>query len=79
MRWFDDQKQEILIENISCQNLTMDQHGFFYVSDVEKDEIRRWKIGEKGEGTLVAGGNGKGNQLDEPDDLSFDMEGNLCF
>ncbi|CAF1435368.1 unnamed protein product [Adineta ricciae] len=34
------------------------------VADDEKDEIRRWKIGEK-EGTLIAGGNGKGNNLNQ--------------
>ncbi|CAF1238667.1 unnamed protein product [Adineta ricciae] len=43
----------------------MDKFGFVYVSDREKDEVRRWKIGEKGEGTLVAGGNGKGDQLNQ--------------
>ena len=35
-----------------------------YVSDWMKDEVRRWKIGDK-EGTIVAGGNGKGNNLNQ--------------
>nr|ACD54679.1 NHL repeat protein-like protein [Adineta vaga] len=65
IRWFLNQnQQEILIENIDCVGLTIDKYGFLYVFDYEKNEARRWKIGEeKGkEGKLVAGGNGKGNQ-----------------
>ncbi|CAF1182395.1 unnamed protein product [Adineta ricciae] len=66
MRWFLNTNQsEILIHNISCWRLTMDKFGFVYVSDREKHEVRRWKKGEKGEGTLVAGGNGKGDQLNQ--------------
>ena len=30
----------------------------------EKDEVKRWRKGEK-EGTIVAGGNGEGDQLDQ--------------
>ena len=30
----------------------------------EKNEVRRWKIGET-KGTIVAGGNGQGNQLNQ--------------
>ncbi|CAF1604041.1 unnamed protein product [Adineta ricciae] len=66
MRWFLNTNQtEILIDKIDCSRLTMDKFGFVYVSDCEKHEVRRWKMGEKGEGTLVAGGNGKGNQLNQ--------------
>ncbi|CAF1559353.1 unnamed protein product [Adineta ricciae] len=66
MRWFLNTNQpEILIHNISCCRLTMDEFGFVYVSDLEKHEVRRWKMGEKGEGTLVAGGNGRGDQLNQ--------------
>jgi hypothetical protein len=35
-----------------------------YVSDVSKHEVRRYKIGETN-GTVVAGGNGSGNRLDQ--------------
>ncbi|CAF1580881.1 unnamed protein product [Adineta ricciae] len=66
MRWFLNTNQpEILIHSIDCWRLTMDKFGFVYVCDDEKHEVRRWKIGEKGEGTLVAGGNGKGDQLNQ--------------
>ncbi|UJR17571.1 hypothetical protein I4U23_004467 [Adineta vaga] len=69
IRWFNDQQtQEILIENIYCWGLAMDKNRFLYVTDTEKNEVRKWKIekiNENKEGTLVAGGNGKGNQLNQ--------------
>jgi sugar lactone lactonase YvrE len=55
---------ETIIANISCCGLTMDENGFLYVTDVQQDEVRRYRIGES-EGTVVAGGNGKGNRLDQ--------------
>jgi DNA-binding beta-propeller fold protein YncE len=55
---------EILISNIDCRDLIMDNDGYLYVSDWRKDEVRRWKMGGKN-GTIVAGGNGKGNRLDQ--------------
>ncbi|CAF4983586.1 unnamed protein product, partial [Rotaria socialis] len=51
---------EILIDNISCWGLAMDEQRYLYVSDTEKGEVRRYQLGEKN-GTLVAGGNGKDN------------------
>ena len=54
----------IVIPNILCWDLTMDNYGYLYVSDREKHEVRRWKIGEEN-GTIVAGGNGKGDRLDQ--------------
>ncbi|CAF4248915.1 unnamed protein product, partial [Rotaria sordida] len=59
---------EILIDNIACRGLSMDDQRYLYISDVEKDEVRRYQIGD-GNRTLVAGGNGKGaglNQLNWP-------------
>ncbi|CAF3322010.1 unnamed protein product [Rotaria socialis] len=59
---------EILIDNIYCWGLTMDEQRYLYVSDVEKHEVRRYQLGDKNY-TLVAGGNGKGdglNQLNVP-------------
>ncbi|CAF1494265.1 unnamed protein product, partial [Adineta steineri] len=68
IQWMN-QSQQVLIQNISCYGLTMDKHGFLYVSDREKNEVRRWKMGEyNNEGVIVAGGNGQGNQLNQ---LSF--------
>ncbi|CAF1297582.1 unnamed protein product [Rotaria sp. Silwood1] len=55
---------EIIISNIPCIGLTMDDNGFLYVVDYKKHEVRRYKIGDT-KGTVVAGGNGKGNRLDQ--------------
>ena len=43
----------------------MDNNGNLYVSDpVKKNEVRRWKQGER-KGRIVAGGNGEGNHLNQ--------------
>ncbi|CAF1185060.1 unnamed protein product [Adineta steineri] len=63
---WSNQKQQILIHNIDCSRLAMDKHGFLYVSNWKKNEVKRWKIGEyNNEGIVVAGGNEKGNQLNQ--------------
>ncbi|CAF4078112.1 unnamed protein product, partial [Adineta steineri] len=65
IQWLN-QKQQILINNIDCVGLAIDKHGYLYVSDNEKNEVRRWKMGEyNNEGMVVAGGNGKGNKLNQ--------------
>ncbi len=66
VRWprRNGQSGEILISNIGCRDLIMDNDGYLYVSDCEKHEVRRWKMGET-EGTIVAGGNGPGSRLDQ--------------
>ncbi|CAF1560624.1 unnamed protein product [Adineta steineri] len=65
IQWMN-QTQQILIENIYCYSLAMDKHGFLYVSDWIKGEVRRWKMGEyNNEGIVVAGGNGQGDQLNQ--------------
>ncbi|CAF1457973.1 unnamed protein product [Adineta steineri] len=55
---------ETIISDIDCQHLTMDKNGDLYVSDCVKNEVRRWKQEER-EGTIVAGGNGQGNNLNQ--------------
>ncbi|CAM4898089.1 unnamed protein product [Rotaria socialis] len=67
---------EILIDNIDCCGLAMDEQRYLYVSDHGKHEVRRYQLGEKN-GTLVAGGNGKGdglNQLNVPTYLFIDRD-----
>ncbi|CAF4398164.1 unnamed protein product [Adineta steineri] len=60
------QTQRILIKKIHCYGLAMDKHGFLYVSDEKKNEVKRWKMGEyNNKGIIVAGGNGKGSQLNQ--------------
>ncbi|CAF4982525.1 unnamed protein product [Rotaria sp. Silwood1] len=55
---------ETIISNIACWGLTMDENGSLYVTDDGKDEVRRYRRGES-QGTVVAGGNGRGNRLDQ--------------
>jgi sugar lactone lactonase YvrE len=55
---------ETIISNVDCWDLTMDNDGYLYVSDIKKHEVRRWKMGDRN-GTIVAGGNGQGNRLDQ--------------
>ena len=47
---------EVLISDIYCPDLAMDNHGYLYLCDGEKHEVRRWKIGHR---------NGQGNRLDQ--------------
>ncbi|CAM4828074.1 unnamed protein product [Rotaria magnacalcarata] len=70
---------EILIDNIDCFGLAMDEQRYLYVSDLGKHEVRRYQLGEKN-GTLVAGGNGQGaelNQLKWPYHLVVDRQQNV--
>ncbi|CAF0858272.1 unnamed protein product [Rotaria sordida] len=69
MRWprRNGTNGQILISDIDCSGLTMDNHGFLYISDSQKHEVRRWRMGDSS-GIVVAGGNGRGNRLDQ---LSF--------
>ncbi|CAF1005671.1 unnamed protein product [Rotaria sp. Silwood1] len=55
---------ETIISNIYCLGLTIDENGSLYVTDVGKDEVRRYRRGES-QGTVIAGGNGYGNRLDQ--------------
>ncbi|CAF1024196.1 unnamed protein product [Adineta steineri] len=64
--------QQILIDDIDCHGLAIDKHGYLYVSDWKNNEVRRWKMGEyNNKGIIVAGGNGKGDQLNQLDCPTF--------
>ena len=68
-----------IISDIDCWGVTIDNSGDLYVSDCVKHEVRRWALGDQ-EGTIVAGGNGKGdqhNQLSFPTHLFVDEEYSL--
>ncbi|CAF0863469.1 unnamed protein product [Adineta steineri] len=78
IRWscLNWRNQQTIISDIDCSQLTIDNNGDLYVSDYEKHEVRRWKQGDKN-GTIVAGGNGKGdylNQLNYPTFIFIDQE-----
>jgi sugar lactone lactonase YvrE len=62
--------QQVLISNIASSRVTMDNNGDLYVSDWEKNEVRRWKPGDTS-GTLVAGGNGPGDHLSQLNSPSY--------
>ncbi|CAF1144887.1 unnamed protein product [Rotaria sordida] len=55
---------EILLNNISCFGLAIDNQRYLYISDTENHEVRRYRIGDNN-GTLVAGGHGLGNDLNQ--------------
>ncbi|CAM2714508.1 unnamed protein product [Rotaria socialis] len=55
---------ETLISNINCVGLTMDENGSLYVVNNGGHEVRRYRRGDF-QGTIVAGGNGNGNRLDQ--------------
>ncbi|CAF2150842.1 unnamed protein product, partial [Rotaria magnacalcarata] len=70
---------EILINNIYCWGLAMDEQRNLYVSDYVKHEVRRYQGCDK-IGILVAGGNGQGsgfNQLNQPHYLFVDGQQNV--
>jgi sugar lactone lactonase YvrE len=70
------QQGDILLNNISCYGLALDDQRNLYVSDVGKHEVRRYQLGDT-IGTLVAGGNGNGssvNQLHNPYYIFVDRE-----
>ena len=67
LRWSRRQETtqgEVIVDNIDCTGLAIDHQRYLYVSDIGKNEVRRYIIGEKN-GIVVAGGNGQGNQLNQ--------------
>ncbi|CAF4621154.1 unnamed protein product, partial [Rotaria socialis] len=70
---------EVLIDNIYCAGLAMDEQRYLYVSVIGKSEVRRYQLGKKNY-TIVAGGNGEGNglnQLNYPTYLFVDQQQNV--
>ncbi|CAF1382277.1 unnamed protein product [Adineta steineri] len=53
VQW-SNKNQQILIDNIDCGRWAMNKHGLLYVSDYKTNEVKRWKVGEYNEGTVVA-------------------------
>ena len=70
--------KEILIKKIYSCGLMMNDNGDLFVSDWRNHAVKRWRKGEIGqEGTIVAGGNGTGNQLNQlhtPSHIFIDRE-----
>ena len=80
IRWSleNPKDKQIIIDNILCFALRMNEYGDLFVSDIEKHEVKRWRKGEtEVEGTVVAGGQGQGNNLNQfnyPSFLFIDRE-----
>jgi sugar lactone lactonase YvrE len=76
IRWNKQNESQIIISDIKCCSLAIDNNSNFYVADWKKNEIKRWKFGDK-DGTVVAGGNGQGNNLNQlncPNHIFVDEE-----
>ena len=74
VRWSrrqDTTQGEVIVDNIDCWGLAMDQQRHLYVSDISENEVQRYTIGDNN-GIVVAGGNGQGNQLNQ---LESEVEG----
>lgn len=55
---------EVLLTDIACWGVAMDNTKRLYVSDINKNEVKRWVIGDSN-GTTVAGGTGQGTRLNQ--------------
>lgn len=57
---------KILINNIDCFGLAIDNQRNIYVSDVKQNEIKQYNLeGDMKNGIVVAGGNGEGSDLNQ--------------
>jgi len=74
IRWFHQSKtdQEILVSDIECWGITMDNNGFIYAAICDKNQVRRWEHGEK-KGKIVVDGN-HSNQLNGPTCVFVDKD-----
>ena len=66
----------ILISNIDCYKLAIDDQDYLYVSNREQHEVRRWNV-KTHENILVAGGNGPGDdstRLHQPGSIFVDKD-----
>jgi DNA-binding beta-propeller fold protein YncE len=66
IRWFyqNNIHQQIILANIDCSDVAMDNNKDLYVSNHRKLEVRRWREGQtQTQGTIVADGNGLGDKL----------------
>ncbi|CAF5059797.1 unnamed protein product, partial [Rotaria socialis] len=69
------------LTQLYCPNgIFVDTLGTLYVADSHNHRVMRWTQGDKKQGTVIVGGNGEGdgvNQFQCPIGLSFDRHGNL--
>ncbi|CAM4874449.1 unnamed protein product [Rotaria socialis] len=78
------QTSTTLVNKISVEILTwiaMNEDKYLYVSDCERNEVKRWLVGEKSE-TIVVGGRGQGNglnQFNSPSCIFVDQDYSVCI
>lgn len=75
-RGSDTTQGEIVLNNIRCYGLAMDNQRYVYISDTDDHEVRRYQLGDKN-GIIVAGGHGRGsglNQLNYPSYIYVDQQ-----
>ena len=68
---------KVFLSDILSYGLAMDREGTLYVSDWERDEVRRYGPKDGDRGAVVAGGHGQGdalNQLNSPGHLFIDAD-----
>ena len=58
------ERGEIIVSNVGCWGLAIDEDGSLYVADFNADEVRQYRRGET-QGTVVAGGNGSDDHFDQ--------------
>lgn len=78
-RYTDTKQGEILLINIHCWGLAIDDQRYLYISDTKHHEIRRYRIGET-KGIIAAGGHKSGtglHQLNRPTYLFIDLYKNI--
>ncbi|CAF1525479.1 unnamed protein product, partial [Rotaria sordida] len=66
VRWLrqNGKNGTMIISNINCVGLAMDENRSLYVSDAKKEEVKRFRTGESS-GSVVAGGNGQADRLNQ--------------
>ena len=67
-----DRVGEILVDDIDCWGLAMDSESYLYVSDDQNNQVKRFSLDDLNtNGTIVAGGNGRGSNLDQLNDAGY--------
>lgn len=83
LRWSrrnNTSQEDILIDNIACWGIALDQQRNLYVSDTDNHAVKRYRLDTMEEGSIVAGGHGYGtglHQLNQPTYLFVDRYQNI--
>lgn len=66
VRWSmtNAQDQQILVSDVDCRGLVINKNGDLFACDSKRHVVRRWGKGDSS-GTIVAGGNERGNHFNQ--------------